>query len=109
MEVADRQSGPNINDLLSSRRLHTLGSSAIKILMSSQISIFISNNVLLLGKDQPKPATIVVDNNTGKIVEVKESRATREEYPDVTDEHWIDAGDKMILPGLVEYVEISLR
>lgn len=72
------------------------------VIMSSRIAVFTSDNVLLFGSDETKPATIVVDTVTGKIVRVNESRGQREEYPDVTDNHWFDAGRRMILPGLVE-------
>lgn len=72
--------------------------------MSSTKIVFTSNNVLLAGSNSCKPATIIADRVTGKIVEVKETRSTRADFTDVTDDSWVDAGEKWILPGLVEYV-----
>lgn len=72
--------------------------------MSSNISVFTSDCVLLYGLEEVKPATIVVDITSGKIIEVKETRASRQDFPDVTDNQWFDAGRKLILPGLVECV-----
>lgn len=70
--------------------------------MSSNKIVFTSNNVLLAGSDSCKPATIVVDRVAGKIVEVKETRSRRVDFPDITDDSWVDAGEKWVLPGLVE-------
>ncbi|PSS34127.1 hypothetical protein PHLCEN_2v1837 [Hermanssonia centrifuga] len=64
--------------------------------------IFTGNNVLLPGAKQPQPATIVVDTVTGKIIDVKDGLSARDEFPVVQDSDWIDAGDKFILPGLVD-------
>ena len=65
--------------------------------------VFTSNNVLLPGNEDGVPATIVVDTATGKIDEIKLQRCTRSDFPDISDDLWIDAGDKWLLPGLVEY------
>lgn len=73
--------------------------------MSTNISVFTSENVLLYGLDEVKPATIIVDTSTGKITEVKESRASRQDFPDVADNQWFDVGKNLILPGLVECVD----
>lgn len=73
--------------------------------MSSDKLIFTSDNILLAGSPSCKPATLVVDRATGKVVEVRETRSTRSDFPDVADDAWIDAGEKCILPGLVECVQ----
>ena len=62
-------------------------------------------NVLLPEENTLGPATIRIDVPSGKIVEI-----TREfQLNDAHNEHdilWIDAGDKLVLPGLVECVSI---
>ena len=60
---------------------------------------FTGNNVVLPGHDAPRPATVVVDLVTGKITEVHDGRRTTDELPGVD---LVDAGDKFVLPGLVE-------
>ncbi|EJD00776.1 allantoinase [Fomitiporia mediterranea MF3/22] len=70
--------------------------------MSSNKVVFTSNNVLLPGNESCKPATVIADKTTGKIVEVRESRSSRSDFPEANDNEWIDAGDKSILPGLVD-------
>ena len=60
---------------------------------------FTGNYVVLPGADQPTAATIVVDTQTGKIIDVQSGRRAAHELPDV---ELIDAGDRVILPGLVE-------
>ena len=64
--------------------------------------VFTGQNVVLPGQDQPTPATIVVDGLTGKITDITDVHAARHEFPDVPESHWVDAGRKVILPGLVE-------
>lgn len=66
------------------------------------ILVCVSNNVLLPDSETPRPATVVVDRATGKITQVILSKAPRSSFPQ--DAGWIDAGDKYVLPGLVEYV-----
>lgn len=68
-------------------------SSAATAPMSSR-RVFTAQNVFLDGSF--KPATIVVDLDSGKIAEIIPEHRTRN-----VD---IDAGDKYIIPGLVEYV-----
>jgi allantoinase len=64
------------------------------------VTIFTGKNVLLPDCDDPKPATITVDIATGKITDIRDGYLDRNQFPaDVT---WIDAGDKYILPGLVD-------
>lgn len=60
---------------------------------------FTGDRVVLPGGDQPTAATIVVDVQTGKITDVLPGRRSPDELPDF---HVVDAGDNIILPGLVE-------
>ncbi|KAG1752949.1 hypothetical protein EDB19DRAFT_1670740 [Suillus lakei] len=61
-----------------------------------------SRNVLLPGFDLPRPATINVDLKTGKIIEVLLGYIGDEACNKSRDLHFVDAGDKVILPGLVD-------
>lgn len=61
-----------------------------------------SFKVLLPGLDDLQPATISIDLVTGKITGVQLGRQPRESYPEGV--HWLDVGEKIILPGLVECV-----
>lgn len=61
------------------------------------------SKVLLPEKADPVPATIIVDRSTGKIVEVRRNQVTREQVQ-LESVEWIDAGDNIVLPGLIEYV-----
>lgn len=60
-----------------------------------------SQNVLLPGSDQPQPATITVDTGTGKITDIQMVYTLQSPYGE-TMSRFIDAGDKFVLPGLVE-------
>jgi len=61
-----------------------------------------SQNVLLPDLDQPTPATISIDVSTGKVIDIQlryaggACNASGEPY-------FVDAGDKVVLPGLVEW------
>jgi allantoinase len=55
--------------------------------------------VVLPDHDTPKPATLVIDLASGKIKGVQLGKV-HTEYDD--DTLRIDAGDKIVLPGLVE-------
>lgn len=71
--------------------------------MSSR-RVFTGQNVFVDGV--LKPATVVVDLNSGKIADIIHAHRAHDpvDFPDVDDAHWIDAGDKYIIPGLVECV-----
>lgn len=60
---------------------------------------FTGDRVVLPGGDQPTAATIVVDVQTGKITDVLPGRRSSDELRDFDV---VDAGDNIILPGLVE-------
>lgn len=64
--------------------------------------VFLGSRVVLPGQNQPQPATIVVDSATGKITDVQRRLCARNEFPAVEDIDWIDAGDSVIIPGIVE-------
>jgi allantoinase len=67
-------------------------------------------NVLYAGATAPQPATITINKETGKITEILPSYQTRDVRHSSIDEEsgitvtWIDAGDKIVLPGLIECV-----
>ena len=70
--------------------------------MSGRRIVFTGDNVLVDHRGDPRPATLIVDKPTGKITEIVLGRHDRAAHPDVSDDDWIDAGDKFVLPGLVE-------
>lgn len=61
-----------------------------------------SRNVLLPDFDLPQPATINVDLRTGKIIGVFLGYIGDEGCKKSGDLHFVDAGDKVVLPGLVD-------
>ena len=63
--------------------------------------VFTGSNVLLPGQAAPQPATITASTSTGKITQIQLGQTTRDD--NVSEGvQWIDAGNKFILPGLVE-------
>lgn len=71
--------------------------------MSNNKRVFTGRNVVL-SDGQPRPATVIADAATGKITAILHKTSIRSDFPDIDHAHFIDAGDKYILPGLVEYV-----
>ena len=71
------------------------------IIQMSSRRVFTGRNVVL-SDGQPHAATVIADVNTGKIVEIIDRVSNRTDFPDIGDAEWMDAGDKYILPGLVE-------
>ena len=65
--------------------------------------VFTGRNVVL-SDGQPQPATVIVDAAAGRIVDILGTASARSDFPDIGDADWIDAGDKYILPGIVEWV-----
>ncbi|OSD02548.1 allantoinase [Trametes coccinea BRFM310] len=63
--------------------------------------VFVGRNVVL-SDGQPRPATVIVDVSTGKIVDILNGISSRSSFAEVDDADWIDAGDKYILPGIVD-------
>jgi hypothetical protein len=78
--------------------------------VNADLRVYTGNHVLLPGSQVPRPVTILVSANAGKIIDVREGRQARADYADLLggdsddDNRWIDVGDKYLLPGLVEYV-----
>ena len=70
--------------------------------MAPDLLVFISENVYLSELRDLSPATIIVNLETGKVIEILTRCVSRAEYKDVPDERWIDVGSDFILPGLVE-------
>jgi allantoinase len=61
--------------------------------------------VLLPGSDNPSPASIVIDKGSGKISDVRRGRHTLQDLGLTgSSVEWIDAGNNIVLPGLVESV-----
>ena len=79
--------------------------SLISSFVSTLMRVF-TGRALLPGFDSPRPATIEVSIQTGKITAIHRERRERDAYPGIEDVNWLDAGNKFILPGLVEYVDI---
>lgn len=62
-----------------------------------------ASKVLLPGRDEPTAATIIVDKVSGKIIEVRETLLSRDGGDFIGQSvEWINAGDNIVLPGLVE-------
>jgi len=74
----------------------------------SQFLVCSGQRVLLPETDIPQPATVVIDISTGKITDVRLGKHSRSDLtlylPSNSEITWVDAGNKIILPGLVEYV-----
>jgi hypothetical protein len=85
---------------------------AMSVNVDPRVRVYTGNNVLLPGSQVPRPATVLVSRKTGKIIDVREGRHVRADYPDIIasgdDDRWTDVGDKYLLPGLVEYVAIFI-
>lgn len=69
----------------------------------SNLLVCSASKVLLPGRDNPTAATIIVDKVSGKIIDVRETLLDRdgEEFASQSVE-WLDAGENVVLPGLVE-------
>jgi hypothetical protein len=72
---------------------------------SSGSTIFVSTQTILPGSSAPEPATIIVDDSTGRITEVIQKLLSDEEileYGREVNEVIRVPSDKVLLPGLVE-------
>ncbi|EIW55433.1 allantoinase [Trametes versicolor FP-101664 SS1] len=68
----------------------------------TRMRAFVGENVVL-SDGLPRPATVIADVDTGKIVDIIEEITPRRSFHDIIeDADYIDAGDKYILPGLVD-------
>ncbi|KAF8461297.1 hypothetical protein JB92DRAFT_2622252, partial [Gautieria morchelliformis] len=71
--------------------------------------VLTSNNVQLLGREELCPATIEVECASGKIIRVRAGKTDETEYYDDRDTvEVLDLGDLVVLPGLVEYVAMTV-
>ena len=73
--------------------------------LMSDYLVCVGPKVLLPGSDNPLPASIVIDKRSGKILEVRCGQHTRQDLGLTGHSvEWIDAGNNIVLPGLVESV-----
>ena len=70
------------------------------------LHVFVSHNVFLPGQDDPAPATIEIDSDSGTILAVHPGLlASREDEAyrgRVREEDWHDVGSRWVMAGLVE-------
>lgn len=107
-ERFDVNEGLHPNRVTSPNQARRLQANRISVFLAMSanvdIRLYTGENVLLPGSQAPRPATILISSKTGKIIAVHEGRHVRADYPDIVDDHWVDAGDRYLLPGLIEYV-----
>lgn len=70
----------------------------------AKLLVCTGRHVILPGEQAPKAATITIDLLTGRIVDVRQEHQFRDGHLGDDDISWIDAGNSIILPGLVECV-----
>jgi hypothetical protein len=74
----------------------------------ASLLVLVSHSVILPGSLDPQPATILVDIDSGKIVQVRQGHiAAKDEYRDRLTKgeivEWIEVPEgQVVLPGLVE-------
>jgi hypothetical protein len=66
-----------------------------------------AQRVLLPDNNEPTPATVVIDKCSGKIIQVRLGQLTHEEIQLDGNTEWIEAGNNIVLPGLVECVQLQ--
>ena len=66
-----------------------------------------AQRVLLPDNNEPTPATVVIDKCSGKIIQVRLGQLTHEEIQLDGNIEWIEAGNNIVLPGLVECVQLQ--
>jgi allantoinase len=76
---------------------------ALAVPSMSARRVFVGSHVLLAGASDPAPGTIEVAAD-GTILNTHTSLRPCSDYPSLKAEDYIDAGDRWILPGIVEYV-----
>jgi hypothetical protein len=74
----------------------------------SELIVCTAKYALLPEDDHPTPATIVVDQISGKIIEIERKHLSKSQFQSThassTISSWIDAGEQIVIPGLVECV-----
>ncbi|KAF5354785.1 hypothetical protein D9756_005299 [Leucocoprinus leucothites] len=72
----------------------------------SRLLICSGEYVLLPDTDVPQPATVIIDTLTGKIKDIRPRKHSKIDLaphlPPDSEITWIDAGNKFVLPGLVD-------
>ncbi|KJA19902.1 hypothetical protein HYPSUDRAFT_167623 [Hypholoma sublateritium FD-334 SS-4] len=69
----------------------------------SSLLICSGSKVLLPGCEHPKPASIIIDKVSGKIIEVVDHQANPGDFAlDDGAVEWVNSGDNVVLPGLVD-------
>jgi allantoinase len=73
----------------------------------ASLLVFSGERVLLPDTDFPQPATVIIDTSSGKIISVLPVRLSQNDLttniaPDSHIATYVDAGDKIVLPGLLE-------
>lgn len=64
--------------------------------------------MLLPDNNEPTPATVVIDKHSGKITQIRPGQLALEELGLEGNVEWIEAGNNIVLPGLVECVQLQL-
>ena len=67
-----------------------------------------AQRVLLPESNEPTPATVVIDKHSGKIIQIRSGQLTHEELRLEGNIEWIEAGNNIVLPGLVECVQLQM-
>jgi allantoinase len=67
-----------------------------------------AQRVLLPDNNEPTPAAVVIDKHSGKIIQIRPGQLTQEELRLEGNIEWIEAGNNIVLPGLVECVQLQL-
>ncbi|KAI5889423.1 allantoinase [Schizophyllum commune H4-8] len=72
--------------------------------MRSLLLIVAGRKVLFDDNESPRPATLVINTSTGKIQEIRPVYTSKESatIPAEANARWVDAGDKLVIPGLVD-------
>ncbi|KAF8630637.1 hypothetical protein AX15_002788 [Amanita polypyramis BW_CC] len=68
----------------------------------SQLFVCTGSKILLPDYDTLQPATIIIDNAIGKIIDIYHGQISKNELQLPDDTTWLDAQDKVVLPGLVD-------
>ncbi|KAJ3575130.1 hypothetical protein NP233_g1309 [Leucocoprinus birnbaumii] len=87
---------------------HLAEPALLLVIPTSMSSLLICSGqyVLLSDTDVPQPATIIIDTLSGKIKDIRPGKHSRSDLtphlPPDSEITWIDAGNKFVLPGLVD-------
>lgn len=73
----------------------------------SPLLVFSGRQVLLPDTDIPQPATVIIDTFSGKITNILPGQLSRDDLsPHLAQDSeiatYIEAGNKVVLPGLIE-------